>query len=648
MPPGRNSKGQFTGGGTKIATLVASLEADSTGFDRTLNGVQSDLKSFAGGNFKKFFLGLGIGAALKETLDTTIGLEKQFAGLSKAANLSAEGTAKFKREIFALSTTLRGISIEDLIAIETSGGKLGIASENLHGYAEGVTRVAAAIDDIPAGVLADEIGKVNSVFKLDPVRGVQQLGSAIDKVADSGVSSAKGILEVTQRISGAAVAAKITAQESIALAGALLDTGTEAEAGATALAQLIQALNDAGAQKGFAKTIGTDADKFAATVKAKPIQAIEQFLTALRKLDASGQQTALADIGIEGVRGGLNIQKLSQQVLTLDKYIESSNDEFVTLNQLTLSYNTNAALTASGVTEFGNRLTILKDAVGSALLPAFNSILGVLGDLTTGFAESARRVPESFAAMTAGAAEAGEHFKVFGFDATEAFADVRAGLANIPDFLAIAGLKIQEVVTNAGIEFQTMVTNLGIVADYLSGNWYQLIEDAVNGVGALFGNLGKNIKEFALAVVGYLQDPTKGFQFDFTPLLDGFKQTADRLPDFLSPVYVSYQDEVDRLLTETGKKIQGQKDAAAAAAGGKKPGEDVGGTAGEGGGEFKATRFELADAARKLRAGAPGSDEAKRLREIASRQLTSTEKIEKYQQKQLDYLIKRQLFLTLR
>jgi hypothetical protein len=57
-----------------------------------------------------------------------------------------------------------------------------------------------------------------------PSRRPLQLGSAFDKLADSGVSSASGILNVVQRISGTAVASKISAQEASALAAALLDT----------------------------------------------------------------------------------------------------------------------------------------------------------------------------------------------------------------------------------------------------------------------------------------------------------------------------------------------------------------------------------------------------------------------------------------
>src|SRR3954468_20076599 len=103
--------------------------------------------------------------------------------------------------------------------------------------------VSAAIDDIPAAELADQLGKTDTVFRLG-AQGTAQLGSAIDRLQDAGASGASGILNITQRLSGSAVAAGITAQETTALAATLLDTGTNAELGASSIQRLLMSLNN--------------------------------------------------------------------------------------------------------------------------------------------------------------------------------------------------------------------------------------------------------------------------------------------------------------------------------------------------------------------------------------------------------------------
>ena len=80
-------------------------------------------------------------------------------------------------------------------------------------YAEGVAKLSTAVEDMPAGDIVDQVGGAAVVFKLG-ADGVFKLGSAFDKLADSGLSSFSGIANVVSRISGAAVASKISAAEA--------------------------------------------------------------------------------------------------------------------------------------------------------------------------------------------------------------------------------------------------------------------------------------------------------------------------------------------------------------------------------------------------------------------------------------------------
>jgi TP901 family phage tail tape measure protein len=381
--------------GFKLAELFVSVNADDTPLNRTLAAIRGKLEKLAttkltipGGGFGAI-LGLGgAGLGLKSVIDDAVTMESKMATLAKATDLEGAALASMKSELLRLSVAIKGVRINDLLDIATAGAKLGVAAGDLPAYAEGVAKVASAMDDIPAGVIAEEIGKLNSVFKLG-VQGTLQFGSAIDKVADSGVSSAKNILDVTQRISGTAVAARLTAQESIALAGALLDTGTNAEAGATALQRLIQALNspDLKDRQNFAKVLNVDMGTLAKTIKDRPIEAIRQFLAAVKGLDAQSQQRAIASIGIENIHGLGEIQKLAQQVGTLERYVGMANHEFGTLDQITKSYAASAATTKAQIATMENQLQILGDRIGSSLLPAVNSGLTLIGDLGTGLGD---------------------------------------------------------------------------------------------------------------------------------------------------------------------------------------------------------------------------------------------------------------------
>jgi TP901 family phage tail tape measure protein len=528
---------------------------------------------------------LGAAFAFKEAIATTTSLETALVKLAKAANFDPTQAAAFKKELFALSTTLSGVSIDQLLEIATTGAKLGIAGDDLLTYAGAVARVSAAIDDIPASQLADEIGKINTVFRLG-IPGVEQLGSAIDRVADSGVSSGLGILDVTQRISGTAQAAGITAQETIALAGALLDTGTNAEAAGGSLINLITALNTVKGQKGFANVLGVSVEQFAAMVKDKPMVALEAFLEKLKSLDAAGKIKALSDIGIKGSIGGGNITKLVKQVDILQKYTGFANDEFLTLNQSTASYNAVAQTTAAQQTRLSNEFTIAKDAVGSALLPAYNSVLSSLGNITA-------RIPELVAAFqTLFATDAVQSFSSmfsFGFISIDDIIDtaiytirnfdliVQDAFTNVTGFLTNIkeGFLITFDLISARIEYVGQIVKFGADTIYNSfASMYNKVQpllntllvplrdainfsiDKFNGFAAIVAPIFSKIAGAASAVASIIKR-----EFNFAVSL--IKSVTDQIYD----LFVKLYDKIKPLFGGLVQSALGPLGTAAGAAG---------------------------------------------------------------------------------
>jgi TP901 family phage tail tape measure protein len=373
----------------KLAELFVTVGAQTGLLDAALRGIKNQLANLAKMPFHLPLGGLGaalgIGSAvggLGLLIKAAGDMESKMASLSKATDLEGTELAAMKRQLMDLSTTIKGVKLDDLIDIATSGAKLGIATGDLVEYTKGIAMVSSAMDDIPAGEIADQIGKLNTVFKLG-VKGTMQLGSAIDKLADSGVSSASGILNVTQRISGSAVAAKISAQEATALAAALLDTGTQGELAASALLDFIASLNQVQGRKHMAEALKMDMASFAKLVETKPIEAIQKFLGELKKMDAAKQLKTLADIGIKGDTHGAEIMKLAQQADNLGKYVGFANSEFKTLDQITKSYSASAGLAWSNLASFQNQVQILADKIGGYLLPAFTR-------LTTGLKEAGK------------------------------------------------------------------------------------------------------------------------------------------------------------------------------------------------------------------------------------------------------------------
>lgn len=574
--------------GFKLADLFVSITAQDSAFQSSIGAAHRALLGLANSASGLATLGIfGAGGALTVGLGISgkvaVDLEQKMVALAKATDLDPSGMALLQNQLFKLAVTLKGVSLDSLIAIATNGAKMGIAAGDLAEYAEGIAKVSTAMDDIPADQIADRIGKVNSVFKLG-VQGALQLGSAIDKLADSGVSSASGILDVTQRLSGAAKVANLTAAETTALAAALLDTGTQAELGASALGRLILALNNVEAHKSFGKILGEDATRFAARVKAGPMQAIQDFLTALKKLDAGSQAVALKGIGIEGVQSIGEIQKLAQQVDTVRDYAAKARHEFETLDQVNKSYAASSQTIGAKLVQVKNQFLILANKIGSALMPAIGGGLDLLGGLTEAigvyvdnlvigssrlldrFQQFPAIIDSVFGEGTVSRIQSiGTEGLDFVADKLELFGIL---MRNFPDFFDVLVLHGTQAFLNLGETIAVLPENLAIIGDYIKNNWSKLIVDGVNLAISAFKNLGTNLANLTSAIVKFMKDPTQGFAFNWTDLTQGFEATAAALPGLVAPALTSLQDQIDEKLREIAER---ENRAAAAAKLGKEP-----------------------------------------------------------------------------
>jgi hypothetical protein len=194
---------------------------------------------------------------------------------------------------------------------------------------------------------------------------------------------------------------------------------------------------------------------------------------------------------------------------------------------------------ANAMRKFQGSVQNLANDIGTVFLPAMQVGLRAANEfvqlLTKGFA-SAKGSWESFAANVAA-----------GFDT------IGVVFRNFPLVVDIVVLKFREMSLNAIAYIGVIPQNLAIIAGYIAGNWRQLITDAVNAVGAVFKNLGTNLGELSNSIYQFLKDPTKGFQFNWKPLLDGFQATAAQLPKMIQPELVSMQKEIDAKAAEIAK-----------------------------------------------------------------------------------------------
>lgn len=309
---------------------------------------------------------------------------------------------------------------------------------------------------------------------------------------------------------------------------------------------------------------------------------------------------------------------------------------------------------ANQVRTIWGRITNLSADVGTAIQPAIDAVLGFangalvkvagafqsgkgflddyiasLGNLFSSIGDLGSQLLDYLSpAITSGQELIGGWARAF-VDGVNTAAMV---IRNLPDFFEIAGLRIQQFTTNVIEWIGVLPENLAIIGEWIGTNWYQLIMTGLDAVLTLFINLGTNIRNLGSAIIAFLSDPTQGFQFNFVPLLDGFRSTVAELPKLLEPELTSMQDMIDAKLASIGDR-ESQRAIAAAAetakqidAAAKKPAELAAGPKKQGsevkfGAAMELGSSEAISAINQFRAGSSGDNSMK---EVAKESKTQT------------------------
>ena len=204
---------------------------------------------------------------------------------------------------------------------------------------------------------------------------------------------------------------------------------------------------------------------------------------------------------------------------------------------------------------FWGTLENLGASIGQTLVPAFDAILSAGTAAATGMRDGWESARSTFDGWIAAVGEAS--------------AAVGVLWRNMGEAVEITRIKLAEMIANAPIAAQAVADNVVGYAKYIADNWYQLIGDGVNATAAVFTNFASNIFNMSKAIGAFLSDPTAGFEFNWTPLLDGFEATADALPALIRPALVSYQDEIDKVADRMARNEQNRINGLAAAAAAK-------------------------------------------------------------------------------
>ena len=446
----------------------------------------------------------GVGAVVKSAMSW----ESAFAGVKKTNDEVVDSNGNVVYSYADLENGLRGLaaqlpaSHEEIAGVAEAAGQLGIKSQDVVSFTKTMIDMGESTN-LSAEDAASAIAKIANITGLTSDE-YQRFGSSVVALGNNFATTESDIVSMANRLAASGTLAGLTNQEILGLATAMSSVGIEAEAGGTAMTQTLSAIESAVAAGGedlqkFATVAGESAQEFADKWKNHPIEAIQDFIRGLGKLDEKGESATMVldEMGLSGVRQSNMLKSLALAADTMTGAVDLSNRAWSENTALTNEASTRYETTESKLRMLKNQVVDMAIDFGGPFVDALKNgleaskpLIQTLSDMAKKFNELSPAQQQHIMKWLAISAAAGPALSILGKLTTglgsmfKVFGSVNSGIGKLVGKLAPTASGLTDVESAAGAAAGA-ASNFGGAVGLLS-NPLTLV---VGGAAALAGGL---------------------------------------------------------------------------------------------------------------------------------------------------------------
>lgn len=316
--------------------------------------------------------------------------ESEMAEIRKVVDFDTpEQFKQMGQDILDLSTKMP-MAASGIAKNVAAGGQAGIAKEDLLEFAQDAVKMGVAFD-LTADQAGDMMAKWRSAFDLNQ-DGVVALADKINYLGNTTAASAPLISDVVTRIGPLGEIGGVASGEIAALGATMIQTGTKSDVAATGIKNLILGMSigekATKSQAAAFQQLGFDAADMAKRMQTDAKGAILDVFHAIQALPKDQQAGVLKDLFGEESIGA--ISPLLSKLYLLEDNFNKVSDATKYGGSVDAEYAARCETTANQMYLFKNSMTAVAIEIGSALLPAINSILRSIVPVVVAFANWAK------------------------------------------------------------------------------------------------------------------------------------------------------------------------------------------------------------------------------------------------------------------
>jgi len=430
--------------------------------------------------------------AIKSAID----FESAFAGVKKTVDEQVDANGRVIISYDDLSNGIRNMAKElpasaaEIANVAETAGQLGIKTQDVLSF----TRIMIDMGEstnLSANDAATAIAKIANITGMTSDE-YAKFGSAVVALGNNFATTESDLVQMTNRLASAGKLAGLTNPQILGLATAMSSVGIEAEAGGTAMTQTLTAMEKAVSEGGdslkqFAEVSGVSSQEFVDHWNKDPIQAIQEFIKGLGKLDKQGESATqvLDDMGLSGIRQSNMLKSLALASDTLTGAVDMSTKAWGENTALTDEANKRYETTESKLKMLKNEVVDVGIEMGGPLVDALRDAVEAAkptiqfaGDLAKKFSDLDESTQQNIIKWGALALAAGPVISLMGKGIT-VFGNTKTALGSLGNSVVELAAKAAE--KKALNEFGEAAVTMGTSAATASG---------ATGIGAMTSALG--------------------------------------------------------------------------------------------------------------------------------------------------------------
>lgn len=367
--------------------IISYLDLDISKYRQGFAQANSQLLGFKQSNERLAGLAGAAGSAMMITMTApfvagavmaakaAISFESAFAGVKKTVDTTEAGYRKLKEDIMELAKETPATHSE-LAEIMESGGQLGVKEADLKKFTKTIADLGVATN-LSKEAGASMIAQYANVKRM-PLQEVDRFGSTIVALGNNTATTELDIMNMAQRLAGAADVVKLTDAQTLGLSATMASLGINAEAGGSAMSRILAKMDKAvkgGGKtlKDFAKIAKLKDKDFKELFESDALKALDAFINGLAEIKSKGGDiySALGDVDLNDLRVADTLLRMSGAQGALAQNTELANKAWKENNAL-------AKEAAQRYSTKESKIKLAKNSINESLIKIGGNILPVI------------------------------------------------------------------------------------------------------------------------------------------------------------------------------------------------------------------------------------------------------------------------------